>query len=309
MGRIERNGEATLTSLQSIAEALRVDVDDLIVDELQSERNAVVREWTLNRSSALSDWRFLPNGMAVRLFRMQSSTVPGRLARGKQYRLSGLSKDVRQSVSAYLARQTATCERIQSPYIARAILCEPDADPEFWWVIDEWIEGENLAVLIESGNGIALAKRIAADLLEGLEALHTSDIIRRGLTPETIIVRKNNGRALLTDFEIAKFMDESPTVRPRRGFLDSPFIAPEVRLSGREIGPQADFYSWAVIVGTLLTRQPATDLDKVRADLAMCNLPKSVLAVLLQSLSVRWRERPDSTVAMKRSVLKWAQQA
>lgn len=129
--------------IQDIATVLGVPYESLILEKKEQVAR-VFREWSAVNSSQQSDWKTLPNGLRVRIHQMMSNTVPGCKARGKLYSLSELDHSSQRSTSELLIRHTATCERVQSPFVVRSYLCEPDQDARFWWIIDEWIDGESL---------------------------------------------------------------------------------------------------------------------------------------------------------------------
>jgi len=50
------------------------------------------------------------------------------------------------------------------------------------------------------------------DVASGLQALHNSGVVFRELAPTRVLSGAKDGRAVLTDFELAKLMDGSPSV-------------------------------------------------------------------------------------------------
>ena len=82
------------------------------------------------------------------------------------------------------------------------------------------------------------------ELAEGLQALHDHGIVRRELTPESIVLREADSSVLLTDLELAKLLDGSPTVSLR--WNETPYLAPEVH-SGK-VDARSDIFSWGQIL-------------------------------------------------------------
>ena len=89
-----------------------------------------------------------------------------------------------------------------------------------------------------------------------LQALHRKFIIRRCLSPENILIRKGDGVVFLTDLELSKVHDGSPTVKDH--VQENPYQALEVS-TGDDLDVTADLYSWGRIFvhagcGTLPSR-------------------------------------------------------
>ena len=55
--------------------------------------------------------------------------------------------------------------------------------------------------------------RVMRQIAEGLKALHAAEIIRRELSPRFVLLRESGIESVvLTDFELGKLFDGSPTV-------------------------------------------------------------------------------------------------
>lgn len=304
--RIEQGKPATLGVLSLIAAVLQRDVQDLLVPtEVTAIERTAVREWNLDRGQAIANWQSLPNGLTFELYEVPSGTLPDRRkARGKRYNLKHLTEDQRKDCREWLRRHADTCEQIRSPHIARNLLSEPAAIGDYWWVIDEWIEGRSLADLIKADRSSLDVPRVAREMLMGLNLLHEKGIIRRGLMPNTIMQRPD-GTIVLTDFEVAKLLEARPTVRPSDGFPDLPYLAPEVVQSGRGISEAADLFSWAVIVTEMLQgvapdkRFPTFPLlDGLRA-------PKKIHDLLQKCLALRPQDRDRSVTPVLSVLSSW----
>jgi serine/threonine protein kinase len=137
-------------------------------------------------------------------------------------------------------------------------------------------------------------------IAEGLRQLHDAKIIRRELSPESIVLPAAGPSVVLTDFELAKLLDGNPTVSE-----DWPvdlYRAPEVQTG--EVDVRADFYSWGrIFVHAALGRlpPPGKDAEAVR----MTALPKRVLRLLLRCLSRPRSRRPENAEVVLRSVRNW----
>ena len=96
-----------------------------------------------------------------------------------------------------------------------------------WWVIDEWIDGTGLDDLLRSGKPDGcLSRQWIKEIAESLLALHEKEVLRRELSPKTVLIDDESRSAILTEFELAKLLDGSPTVSKEEWPID-PYRAPE----------------------------------------------------------------------------------
>ena len=61
------------------------------------------------------------------------------------------------------------------------------------------------------------------EIAGGLSALHRAQIVMRELAPSRVLLAKSDGRAVLTDFELAKLLAGGPTVSPGEEWPEDPY--------------------------------------------------------------------------------------
>ena len=102
------------------------------------------------------------------------------------------------------------------PNIVVNFASTPIANDEGWWVVDDWVGERTL--------GDHLGKepwpreqlpRLLLDIRQGLDALHKAFVVFRELAPSRVLMADKGGRAVLTDFELAKLLDGGPSVSSR----------------------------------------------------------------------------------------------
>ena len=102
-------------------------------------------------------------------------------------------------------------------------------------------------------------------ILSALKEIHTQGIIHRDIKPHNILVGLNGKAFKLTDFGLASLRDAS-MVLTQSGVLAGTvaFMAPEQRLSFKDVTPQADLYSLAMTMQWVLFGELKGDLFSSR---------------------------------------------
>jgi serine/threonine-protein kinase len=84
---------------------------------------------------------------------------------------------------------------------------------------------------------------------------HARGVLHRDLKPSNILLDQE-GNPHLTDFGIAKLLDQETALTQTAELLGTPsYMAPE-QAAGKRITPAADIYSLGAILYELLTGQP-----------------------------------------------------
>ena len=257
-------------------------------------------EWEV--AEHLSDWAVASNGLRYLVCEMRHRFTPNRTGRGKFYNLLGIRGEERSARQEMLKRHAVASAKVGvHPNVAENLSAVPTLDGNGWWVIDRWVEGESLAARLErSPLARAEFRSVATDMLNGLSALHAAGVVFRELAPSRVIVAPN-GSAVLTDFELAKLFDGSPSVKPG-SWPDDPYRAPEVE-SG-DFDQRADLTSWArVMTRCVLGELPAVGDEAKR--IAASELPKGVRDVLKSCLALKPDNRPGSANEILQTITRW----
>ena len=250
----------------------------------------------------LDQQRLTSNGLCVVVCRLAHRHLSGRLARGKNYPLMGVAASQRQSLQEKLVRHSAVCDRLKHhPNIVHNISANFGLTNHDWWVIDEWIGEKSLADLLEEQE---LSPPELAGLLtgicNGLKQLHVADVIMRELSPQKILLRDGTLEPVLTDFELARLLDGSPSVSS--DWPEDPFRAPDVDSGVFE--RNADFYSLAKVALACVGGNVRDDCD-AQACLESSGMPKRVMAWFLNSLAPVAAERPQSIEPLLTELQRW----
>jgi serine/threonine protein kinase len=161
------------------------------------------------------------------------------------------------------------------------------------------------------------ARAILAQLLDGLEAAHTRDIIHRDIKPGNIMLQEVEGNPLLVrllDFGLAKDLSQGSLTETVIGTPD--YMAPE-QIRQLLIGPPTDLYALSCLAVELLTGKrpfPSGDVQAViaakldtgfdpTAPLESIQAPEAVRGFFRKALAVRSRDRFPNVTEFRRGLL------
>ncbi|BBM87391.1 protein kinase domain-containing protein [Candidatus Uabimicrobium amorphum] len=112
----------------------------------------------------------------------------------------------------------------------------------------EYIHGQTLKQRIQKDKFISVPKAlfILKQVAFGLQFAHDANILHRDIKPANIMLT-NHGEVKITDFGLAKFMDQDFNLSKTGEFLGTPYyIAPEIVTGEETIDTRADIYSLGI---------------------------------------------------------------
>src|SRR3954468_10859831 len=121
------------------------------------------------------------------------------------------------------------------------------------------IDGGSVADRLEKEGPlpIADASRIIAEVASALAHAHKRGVIHRDIKPQNVLLDSDSGRALVTDFGIARTADSSLTATGM--FVGTPtYLAPE-QVTGEPSDHRADIYALGVMAYEILAGRPPFD--------------------------------------------------
>lgn len=159
-----------------------------------------------------------------------------------------------------LARDRAFVERFVREARIAASLKHPNivtiyeiSDTAPYFIAMEYIEGGSLATLIRQ-HGVMDPLRVATILRQVADALdvaHSRQVIHRDLKPSNIMLDER-GRAILTDFGIARAMDATKLTQTGTVMGTPEYMAPE-EIQGQPASARSDIYALGIVVYEMLT--------------------------------------------------------
>ncbi len=168
------------------------------------------------------------------------------------------SHDTEDEFEARVKREIKNARRLQNPHVVRVLDAGRTPDHVLYYTM-EFCQGRALRQIIKDDGALLppRAVRLAAQVLEGLEAAHAIEMIHRDIKPANVIVQQHpDGReqAKLLDFGLAKVLSGTQSQElTRAGTISGTieYMAPE-QLRGSQLDARADLYSIGVMLYEML---------------------------------------------------------
>jgi len=147
-------------------------------------------------------------------------------------------------------REVRLTRRIQHRNVARMFDIGEHRGDKFLTM--ELVDGEPLTHQLGAPLPWPRLSQLALQICAGLAAAHEAGVIHRDLKPDNILVERGTDRAILTDFGIARSMDDAGVTQLGAVVGTPRYMAPE-QLAGHAVDARADLFSLGVILFELAT--------------------------------------------------------
>ena len=116
------------------------------------------------------------------------------------------------------------------------------------------VDGENLGTRLARGRpDVAETRRLLRDVADALAYAHSRGVIHRDIKPDNIIIRREDGLSLVTDFGIARAAESDSHLTATGVAVGTPaYMSPEQALGEREMDGRSDIYSLGVVAYQML---------------------------------------------------------
>ena len=183
-------------------------------------------------------------------------------------------------------REIQVAGSLHHPRIVPVLSAGQSGDELLYYTMP-FIEGESLRALIDRERQLSLdqALAITRDVADALEYAHAQNIVHRDIKPGNILIERESGRAVVTDFGIARAIERAADISTvtSTGFtLGTPtYMSPEQAGAEKEIDGRSDIYSLGCVLYEMLAGTPPFVAPTARALIArhMTEPPPSILVV------------------------------
>jgi serine/threonine protein kinase len=172
------------------------------------------------------------------------------------------------------------------------------------WLVMEYVPSRTLHQMVRDDGPLEprLAARIGADVGDGLAAAHALGTVHRDVKPSNVLVRDDDGRALIADFGIARTVGQEQLTRSGVVTGTPVYFAPELA-RGQEPSPASDVWALGVSLYVAVQGEPPYDeqANAIRLLNAIANQPppRPTRAGPLSSIMRRMLDPdPDSRCTM-----------
>ena len=130
------------------------------------------------------------------------------------------------------------------------------------YLVMAFVAGGNLATLLahEPRQPIDEVRRLLCEVADALAYAHLRGVIHRDIKPDNILLDRDSGRAMVTDFGIARAIEAGARVTVTGIAVGTPaYMSPEQAVGEKEIDGRSDIYSLGVLGYQMITgRVPFT---------------------------------------------------
>jgi serine/threonine protein kinase len=163
--------------------------------------------------------------------------------------------DIRQR----FLREAETAAQLNHPNIVPIYTVEERENLVYF--VMSYIKGDNLGQRLQQHGPIAPVevRRILREVADALAYAHHRNVIHRDIKPDNIIIDEETGRAMVTDFGIARALTDSGDSRlTATGMaIGTPaYMSPEQSAGDQAIDGRSDLYSLGVVGYQMLCGQP-----------------------------------------------------
>ena len=148
-------------------------------------------------------------------------------------------------------REARAVAQLSHPHIVGVIDAGEDEGRPY--IVFEYVEGETLKERIRRQGRLPVAEAVAyaIEIARALGAAHARHIVHRDVKPQNVLIDEE-GSAKVTDFGIARTLDEEGLTADGRVLGTTDYVSPEQAL-GQPVTGQSDLYSLGIVLYEMLT--------------------------------------------------------
>jgi eukaryotic-like serine/threonine-protein kinase len=148
-------------------------------------------------------------------------------------------------------REARAVAQLNHPHVVTVIDAgEDDGNP---YIVFEFVEGETLKDRIRRLGRLPVPEAVAyaIEIARALSCAHSHRLVHRDVKPQNVLIDPD-GRAKVTDFGIARSLEQHGLTATGRVLGTTDYVSPEQAL-GHEVTEQSDIYSLGIVLYEMLT--------------------------------------------------------
>jgi hypothetical protein len=181
-----------------------------------------------------------------------------RLKRGVAVKLLPPDLAFRADIRSRFLREAETAARLSHPNVVP--IYTVDEREGLVYFVMALIEGESVGDRVKRAGPlpIADARRILREVADALAYAHANGVVHRDIKPDNILLDANSGRAMVTDFGIARAASDGEARLTATGAaVGTPaYMSPEQCSGDPEIDGRSDLYSLGAVAYQMITGAP-----------------------------------------------------
>lgn len=121
------------------------------------------------------------------------------------------------------------------------------------YIVLEYVQGETLKQRISRVGALDATEALAygLEVAQGLGVAHERNMVHRDVKPQNVLI-DSTGRAKLTDFGIARELNDEGVTSTGKVIGTTDYVAPEQAM-GKDVDPRSDIYSLGIVLYEMLT--------------------------------------------------------
>jgi serine/threonine-protein kinase len=155
-------------------------------------------------------------------------------------------------LAARFVREARTAARLSHPNIVTVHAVEQHRDLAFF--VMAYVDGETLGHRVRRAGPLRAseATRVIQEVAWALAYAHANGVVHRDVKPDNILIERGSGRAMVTDFGIARLTDAAGATGPGEMLGTVQYMSPEQAL-GDPADARSDLYALGVTAYFALT--------------------------------------------------------
>ena len=215
----------------------------------------------------------------------------------------------REEVRRRFLREAQMAAQLNHPHIVP--IYSVDETSGLVYFVMGLVEGDSLAKLLflERRPPIPMVRRVLREVADALHYAHAHGVVHRDIKPDNILIESATGRAMVTDFGIARAAEADMRLTATGIAVGTPaYMSPEQAMGEREVDGRADIYALGIVGYQMLAgelpfqaantpsllmkhlSEPPRPLLELRPDLP-ANLAAAIERALYKAPGDRW---PDA---------------